>query len=763
MNKIHLSISILASFLAVVISVPCPLEAQANWELDQVITDNLTASVHFSTLGYTGFILGTEIQYQPTGEGEVINSDLSEFEGFPRELDNITAAAIWDEENIILFNNDICTFLQLDGLDAYFSEAQIFPDLPENWGGRIDAAVNWGGDHIALFAANQYVFYDVNTETMSDVSLVDEWEGWPSSWTHGIDAASYLMDDNLFFFRNGQVLTYSLTEQAFSRPVSIKASSRISPANRNTPLFGPPRRKSSSGTTASSSGGNSHSSNSLGGSFNDHSTHGGSNENTHSAETPFESGTEEYLDDYVDHTAELANDASDWTAQPLPGKDWLGAGFDILRFDPLKPNELKNRKRFRTVLITNSPDRAGNHSQYLKPYGVFFGSANSGSVVDSSSWITNYRHFSNSFSVGISGSVSVPKAGSSSLSGSFTQMNSTSIGSESIYMITKSQRKIHEVSLRLTWKNKNTGQNYRQKLDPTFVKDVSQLTLPRTLPSNLANFHITQKGQKLPRELMAIKSKYIMFLNKYGTHYAKTVTWGGQYISRTQIKRADFEKSRMTEAGFKQSAEVQIKKAKVGRTIDFKYSDSEMNSNAKRIFRRELYIQGGNGEDDPDLWRNKVDLNPAPVEMEFEPICDLFIPPFFPDDPNLDTKKEILRIITEHYLYDTYREPRESKGDFFRALPDLEMPSVVMVKNGGGYVMWFKVKYEYQGKWVEKVSDNFTLGFAESIEIPVGARNLTIQAKHTFGDIFTKTYDTPKTVCFKCWGTVFDAPFRECE
>jgi hypothetical protein len=50
--------------------------------------------------------------------------------------------------------------------------------------------------------------------------------------------------------------------------------------------------------------------------------------------------------------------------------------------------------------MTNSPDRAGNRGQYLKPYGTFFGSESADKVADSSAWITSYEPFQNSFSFG---------------------------------------------------------------------------------------------------------------------------------------------------------------------------------------------------------------------------------------------------------------------------------------------------------------------------------------------------------------------------
>ena len=117
----------------------------------------------------------------------------------------------------------------------------------------------------------------------------------------------------------------------------------------------------------------------------------------------------------------------------------------------------------------------------------------------------------------------------------------------------------------------------------------------------------------------------------------------------------------------------------------------------------------------------------------------------------------------DKYVTDKYKEGLQSKNDFFRDLPDLPMPGNVMVKNAGGYVMWFTVKYEYQGQWVTKESGNFTLGFIRDIEIPVGAKNITITAEQTTGEIFTETLEKPEIVCFKCWGTIFSTTYGKCD
>ncbi|MEO6453020.1 MAG: MAC/perforin domain-containing protein [Ginsengibacter sp.] len=471
-----------------------------------------------------------------------------------------------------------------------------------------------------------------------------------------------------------------------------------------------------------------------------------------------------YLDNYQEYTQDQSNN-NFWGKGPMPGLDWLGVGFDILKFDPLNPNETKNRKLFRAIVITNSGERAGNEAQYLKPFGTMFGSVNSGNDIDSSSWVESYKSFTNTFNVGGTGTVSIPEAASASLSASYSEMNSTSVGSESIYHFSKVIKKIHEMDLLQTWKDANTGQKYKQKIYPVFKDDIAALPVIRTAVPAISIDQMI-KNQPLPGGLEQIKSKYLDFISKYGTHYASHVAWGGQYISRVQIKRADYETARMSQQDFKYAAEATIKKVKLGYSVEFGSGETGGTGNKKGVFRKQIYVQGGNGETNLEKWEDKVDKAPAPVEFYFTPYVDLMTKDMFPNDPEIETKSKILRIITEKYLVDNMRPPVESKDDFFRPLPDLPMPASISVKNGGGYVIYFDVKYELNGQWKTEESSSFTLGRTLSIQIPEDAKQIKLKVyllSFTTSVIFEENFAKPEVKCYKVWGTIFSQGHSECD
>lgn len=189
--------------------------AQANWTLTKAVSQNLSASVYIPGLESVAFIHGTAIHYHATGNGESFDSDFTSLSGFPSDWSGITAAAQWDAENIMLFNDHQYVLLQLGGEDLSFTEASLFPGLPEHWGGRLDAVVNWGGENLLFIAADQFVLYDMVNKTFGEVALISEWVGWPGNW-EVLDAVASIGDGFIYFYSQGQYLSYDINAQQFT-------------------------------------------------------------------------------------------------------------------------------------------------------------------------------------------------------------------------------------------------------------------------------------------------------------------------------------------------------------------------------------------------------------------------------------------------------------------------------------------------------------------------------------------------------------------
>lgn len=473
---------------------------------------------------------------------------------------------------------------------------------------------------------------------------------------------------------------------------------------------------------------------------------------------------DEYLDNYPEK--ELTYDIK-MGIQQMPGLDWLGAGFDILRFDPLFPNETKNRKTFRAIVLTNSPERAGTEAQYLLPYGTLFGSVNSGNNIDTSGWITNYREYASSFKIGASGKVGVPELASGSLSGSYEETSSASLGSKIIYHFQKVVKKIHELDLELTWRDKNTGQKYKQRIHPSFKEAVAALPVIAG-PVPALGIADMKRNQPLSASLEQVKSRYYDLISKYGTHFTSHVAWGGQYILRNIAKQSDYAASRTSKTEWKAAAEATIKKVKVEGEMSGGNSEGVTSNNGKQQFKQQIYVQGGKGETDQNKWEDKVDLSPAPIEMAFTSTADLLCKELFPEDRDIEKKSALLKLFTEKYLVDNMRIPLAASDDFFN-IPDQLVPGNISIRNDGGYVMKFTITFELNGQTQTKNSGSYPIGKTEHIEIPAEAKNIKLKAELFTGwlsdtkVIFEKTYSKPELKCYKVWGTVFNASFGECE
>jgi hypothetical protein len=377
--------------------------------------------------------------------------------------------------------------------------------------------------------------------------------------------------------------------------------------------------------------------------------------------------------------------------------------------------------------------------------------------------VHNYRDFSSTFGITASGTVPL-KGVMGSLSSSYKEMNNTKVGSESLFMFKQISRKIHEVELQLTWIDNDFNQKYKQKLDRQFVMDVAALPVPARVYSGS---EVSAKGQDLPDDLKRIRGNYRRLIDRYGTHIANKVTFGGQYIERYEVRRSDYERTRGTEMAFKASVEKMSKSGGGGKgpggSLEVNQSETETVGSKAANTRRKVFVQGGNGEDDLSMWRSKVDDNMAPVEIEFMPLSEVLNERMFADDPDIVAKSKALEVITYHYLFNEAPEPVEGADDFFRDLPPLEAPATITVKNGGGYVMWFSVRYYHNGEWHDEESSNFPVAQSRDIRIPAGATNITVKAAQTTGEIFTTTVPKVEDTCFKCWGTIFSTGWSKCE
>ena len=92
----------------------------------------------------------------------------------------------------------------------------------------------------------------------------------------------------------------------------------------------------------------------------------------------------------------------------------------------------------------------------------------------------------------------------------------------------------------------------------------------------------------------------------------------------------------------------------------------------------------------------------------------------------------------------------------------------VLVRNEGGYVARFRVTYTLDNKEYTRDSGNFPLGQNRSVDIPAGATDIHLKVEdlvwpwpESWSTIFTKSWSSPETHCYKVYGTTLNPAYAE--
>ena len=92
---------------------------------------------------------------------------------------------------------------------------------------------------------------------------------------------------------------------------------------------------------------------------------------------------------------------------------------------------------------------------------------------------------------------------------------------------------------------------------------------------------------------------------------------------------------------------------------------------------------------------------------------------------------------------------------------------VIIVRNGGGYIARFTVKYTHNGNRYTNESGMFTIGVNKSIEYPAGSTDIIVKAEEMWGlgwsVIFTKEFPSVVRKRFDLYGTTLHPHYCEKE
>lgn len=372
-----------------------------------------------------------------------------------------------------------------------------------------------------------------------------------------------------------------------------------------------------------------------------------------------------YFDQFSDFIEEKAWSVSDFQEKEIPAKDWLGVGIDALTFDPLEitKSDLPDKSRS-IVLLTPSRVQCGPKSQWFKPYGAVDKSVQSGKDDSETTVTRNYGEFSNTYSINAHASVSTPYGGGS-LSGSFSEMNSSSFGSEFICASREVIREYYQIELQYDWVNDRTGAQERQQLGFTFRNAVEKLPVPSSDFREI-DPRTQQKGGRLAGPLERYRNEYMQFIKDFGTHWAYKVMFGGKYTVIEQVSRTEFENSRKTAMKFQAELNVKIKGfgGGAGGGYGNENSSTTGSSNENRV--RRVKVSGGEGNTDFEQWSQAIASSPGPFDIEVKLISDFLSEVFFPFDEDIEKKQKLLKAFTYQYLLDNAKDPIPPVGNFFR-------------------------------------------------------------------------------------------------
>jgi len=122
----------------------------------------------------------------------------------------------WDGRTSYLFKGDQYVAFTGDEPDDYYPRpiAGNWRQFPQSWSSGIDAAVKWENGTIYFFKGAEYIRYDVAADGSARVApvrpIAGHWTGFPASWSSGIDAGVNWGDGKVYFFKGGEYLRFDI-------------------------------------------------------------------------------------------------------------------------------------------------------------------------------------------------------------------------------------------------------------------------------------------------------------------------------------------------------------------------------------------------------------------------------------------------------------------------------------------------------------------------------------------------------------------------
>ena len=583
-----------------------------------------TACAMYGPLG-PAFFAGSKMLVLPLSGGDVAEYDLAQIPGCPRELIASGIDAAVDAGDVILLFIG-ASYSEFDLINGTLSDMQPWP-LPEGWK-WVDGGVPWGEGSMLLSYGLEAVIYD--GEAYSEPFSM-AWPGWPETWNDGVDDMLAPGDGQIYFFRGGEASILSLTSQTMTgAPFPVSGGQQADYAPQ--PPGNDPGR-----------------------------TWGQNDGEPKPAEREPEKPTKPaivdgYLDNYPDFSDSVGVEWAVMNKNTMPGLDWIGVGLDIVEADPLRWTSSPKKPKRAFAISISKQNVLGEPDKFL-PYGTVYTTLAQGDGDDNSVVISNVQEYHRNLGGTIGGNVGVPNLAAFSASASMRNVTNSRIGEETALITRKDVRRMFRLELQPTWTAEKdafgqlAGQRYRQKLAPEFRAAIAKLKVPGTVPE--IGYQQMTKNGKLPPEVEALKVEYMNLLYSYGNYFVEKIEYGGRFTENYEMRKSEFMKSGQTFASYASSAQAVIKGISVGASQAYDVTIGSSEEETSSRISRTTSADGYNGSKDWNSWDASAQnplMKPVPINISFLPLSDLLSRAFFPDDPDIEKKQRMLRMVIEQHL-----------------------------------------------------------------------------------------------------------------
>ncbi|MBK7383632.1 MAG: hypothetical protein IPI81_09890 [Flavobacteriales bacterium] len=360
------------------------------------------------------------------------------------------------------------------------------------------------------------------------------------------------------------------------------------------------------------------------------------------------------------------------TFKQMPECQYI-TGYNLLFMDRLElcKGESKCYARTNPFIVQNTYSKCGPELTHFQPWGARVRSVGDGACKNTKTWVMSSEEMSKmtSWDLGVTARAAYSfTTVTGSLSHNSTRMNSSSTGSERIYLYNTCTITVEELFIDPHWEDED-GKKCRQRLSPKFRKMVEALPLPAFVPKAAP-----VRGQPMNSAIQAIRKQYENFLMEFGTHFPTHIVAGGIRNEETTIQKSVWQNSSATKEEWKASVLVDVQVGKTseggsggGAGVSFGTNTETHSASGgeKGSMTTEIYSRGGTGSTTTDAWNSTVAAAPAPISMEMEGISTLLDPIFFPNDPKIAIKRAVLEMVMDQYILDNYKGLVPPGGDFF--------------------------------------------------------------------------------------------------